>query len=115
MRKFRISYLILIFSLLAGNLAPVWSNSLFENQSSKNHFFVNNTDSNKELNAIPAAPLHIHIVRSVKPSNLHQAALKIYKNSLPELHNQLIIINQKIPQSCGNKYLNLIFDFQTIK
>jgi len=115
MRKCKISFLILLFSLLAGNLAPVWSNAFFETPLPKTYFEVSSTDSNQEFNAIPVASSNTHSVKSFKSSSLHQAALKLYKNSLPELHNQLIKIDQKSPQLIKNKYLNFIYDFQTIK
>jgi len=114
MRKCKISFLILLFSLLAGNLAPAWSNSLSETLSETNYFSVN-SDSNQEYNALPATSLNTHTVKSFKSSSLHQTALQLYKNSLPELHNQLITIDWEIPHSSGNKYLNFLYDFQTIK
>lgn len=115
MRKCKISFLILLFSLFAGNLAPVWSTVLFETPPPETSFFENSTNSNSEFNAIPVPSTNTHTVKSFKPSSLHHTALTLYKNSLPELHNQLIRIDQKTPQSSGNKYLNFIYDFQTIK
>lgn len=115
MGKFRISFWILFFSLLAGNIAPSFPNSLSETTQPETNYFVSSTEPTQEINAIPAASSKPHSVKSFKSSSLHHADLKLYKNSLPDLHNQLIRIDTEIPQSAGNKYLNFIYDFQTIK